>query len=361
MSKILLLVGTGAMGVSLGRRLSERGDNVFVTTRRERPDAGGVKFVHGNAKEINFLQETLQNIKPDTVVDFMSYGSAEFAARKELVLNGTGQYVFMSSCRVFAGENVHTERSPRLLDVCKDAEYLKTDEYALAKARSEDALQDSRLQNWTIVRPCITYAYPRLQFGCLEANTFLPRVLQGLSVPIPKEMLQKRTTMLHGDVVAEMIARLIGNQKAMGEDFNAVTSESHTWAEVAGLYGEFLGMKIVPCSMDVYVSFCNPWQVKFGRMVHHVFDNRKILDVTGMRPGDIVPLREGLLRETKGALTTFESVNADLWRIAKIDCVLKTRFRVCGGWRAQMRYERFKHPAFDFVCRCGARALRSVL
>lgn len=348
------------MGVNLGRRLFERGDHVFVTTRRERADAGGVKFVRGNAKDGDFLQETLRNVNPDAVVDFMSYGSAEFTARRDVLLNGTGQYVFISSCRVFAGEEIHTERSPRLLDVCRDTEYLKTDEYALAKARSENSLRDSGRQNWTIVRPCITYAYPRLQFGCLEANTFLPRIRQGLPVPIPAEMLQKRTTMLHGDVVAEMIARLIGNQRAIGEDFNTVTSENHTWTEVAGLYSEFLGMKIEHCSLDAYISFCNPWQVKFGRMVHHVFDNRKILEVTGMRPEDILLLREGLMRETRGALASFENVNADLWRIAKIDCALKTRFRVCGSWRDQVCYGRSKHPAFDFACRCGAKILRSV-
>lgn len=360
MSRILLLGGTGAMGANLGRRLAERGYDVCVTSRSARTDAGRVHFICGNAKNKSFLEKTLGALKPDAVVDFMSYGSAEFALRRDVLLNGTGQYVFISSCRVFAGEEVHTENSPRLLDVCQDTEYLKTDEYALAKARSENMLRDSGRRNWTIVRPCITYAYPRLQFGCLEANAFLPRVAQGLPVPMPVEMLQKRTTMLHGDMVAEMIARLVGNQRAIGEDFNTVTSENHTWAEVAELYGEFLGMKIAPCSLDAYMSFCNPWQVKFGRMVHHVFDNRKILEVTGMRLGDLVSLREGLSKESGDALATFEAVNADLRRIAKIDCALKTRFQVRGGWRDQVRYERFKHPAFDFACRCGVKILRSV-
>lgn len=35
-----------------------------------------------------------------------------------------------------------TEEIPRLLDVCEDTDYLKTNEYALAKVREEDVLEN---------------------------------------------------------------------------------------------------------------------------------------------------------------------------------------------------------------------------
>lgn len=38
------------MGVNLSRRLVERGYDVSVTSRRERPDADGIRYVRGNAK-----------------------------------------------------------------------------------------------------------------------------------------------------------------------------------------------------------------------------------------------------------------------------------------------------------------------
>ena len=51
------------------------------------------------------------------------------------MLEATDQYVFISSARVYAQtEDLITEDTPRLLDVCTDKEYLKTNEYALAKA-----------------------------------------------------------------------------------------------------------------------------------------------------------------------------------------------------------------------------------
>lgn len=361
MSKILLLGGTGAIGTWLAGRMAESGDDVYVTTRSERLSHGRVRYLRGNAQDDGFLADLLNKLKPDAVVDFMSYWAESFAARRDLFLNLTGQYVFTSSCRVFAGSGVHTERSPRLLDVCKNGEYLKTKEYALEKARSEDMLFNSGCRNWTIIRPCITYSFPRLQFGCLEGDTFLPRVQQQLPVPMPREMLSKRTTMLHGGVVAEMIARLIGNSKAMGEDFNTVTAENHSWADIAALYGEFLGMKVANCSLDDYKSFCFKWQVEYGRMVDHVFDNRKVLGATGLSGEDLMTLRRGLEKETRKFQGNSDSLVANVSQIAKIDRVLGTRYRVRGGFRARLRYERVVHPMLDFGLRCFGRVFMSGL
>lgn len=276
-----------------------------------------------------------------------------------MLLNGTGQYMFTSSCRVFAGEEVHTERSPRLLDVCADAEYLKTDEYALAKARSENVLRDSGCRNWTIVRPCITYAYPRLQLGCLEANTFLPRVAQGLPVPMPTEMMGKRTTMLQGDDVAEMIARLVLNEKALGEDFNTVTSENHAWGEVANIYTNAIGLKVVPCSLDEYKTFCSPYQVQYGRMVHHCFDNAKVLAVTGMKQQDLTQLVNQLPIELGKWKSRQEAIKIDLVRNAKIDRVLGTRMHFI-GWRNNLEYVRIRRPLIGKAMRVASAIKRRI-
>ena len=75
----------------------------------------------------------------------MNYPAAEFQTRRDLILNSVGQYLFLSSARVYAqSETPLTEDSPRLLDVTTDAAYLKTTEYALEKARSENFLRDAR-------------------------------------------------------------------------------------------------------------------------------------------------------------------------------------------------------------------------
>ena len=287
--------------------------------------ADGVRYICGDAKDDSFIDTTLNEIKPDAIVDFMNYGSAAFAARRDCLLSSTGQYVFTSSCRVFAGEDVHTERSPRLLDVCKDPAYLATDEYALAKARSENALRDSGRTNWTIVRPCIAYSFPRLQFGCLEAPSFLYRAMHGVPVAAPDAMLEKKTSMIWAGDVAEMMARLVLNPSAMCEDFNAVTAESHTWGEIAGIYGELVGLKTKDCPPERYEQLCSHWQLWYGRMVHHAFDNAKILAATGLRQEDLRTLPDGLVRELARFQNEPDAVRFDLTRNALQDRFLHVR------------------------------------
>ena len=244
MNSVLILGGTGAMGTHLQERLALKGHRVFATSRSQRnSNKGAVSFINGDAKDNRFLAEVLSKTRPDAIVDFMNYGTIEFMNRRNRLLRGTGQYIFLSSCRVFAGEDVHTEKSPRLLDVVGDETYLETDEYGLAKAREENLLRESGCDNWKIVRPCITYSSPRFQFGCLEAGTFLSRSLQGLPSLIPEDMLGKRTTMMWGGDVAEMISRLLFNNRALGDDFNTVTAENHTWREVGEIYAKLLGLK----------------------------------------------------------------------------------------------------------------------
>ena len=139
---ILVLGGTGAMGVHLVELLSQRGDAVFVTSRRERPSRKNVTYVQGDAHNNDFLQTLLNSRRWDAIVDFMVYRTEEFRHRMPQLLAATAQYVFLSSSRVYADSaGPITEDSPRLLDVSADAAYLKTDEYALAKARQENALR----------------------------------------------------------------------------------------------------------------------------------------------------------------------------------------------------------------------------
>lgn len=76
----------------------------------------------------------------------------------------------MSSARVYArsADRQITESSSRLLDICDDEEYLRTDDYALTKARQENMLFCAKTQNWTIIRPYITFSEIRLQLGVFE-------------------------------------------------------------------------------------------------------------------------------------------------------------------------------------------------
>jgi hypothetical protein len=74
-----------------------------------------------------------------------------------------------------------------------------------------------------------------------------------------------------------------------------------------------------------------------------MFDNTKILAVTGMRQDDLRTLPVGIEMEIV-RLRDIGPLMPDIERIAEIDRIMSTRFRVDGGWRKRMEYECARRP-----------------
>jgi nucleoside-diphosphate-sugar epimerase len=295
--RVLLLGGTGAMGVYLAPELLRLGYEVYITSRSARTAAErGIHYIKGNAKDLAFLDELLES-KYDAIVDFMVYHTDEFAERYERLLANTEHYLFLSSYRVYGdnGRKPITEEAPRLLDSVKDEKYLATDEYGLTKARQENILAGAAKKNWTVLRPAITYSKDRFQLGTMEANEFLYRALRGKPIIFPRQMLGKQATMSWAGDVAKLIAKLTLNPNAMGEFFTVSTAEHHTWKEIVAYYKELLGVRVKIVDLDTYRRVIGrPWQIKYDRMLNRIIDNSKALAAAGMRQEDFMPLREGL-------------------------------------------------------------------
>lgn len=321
--KVLLLGGTGAIGVHLASFLEKRGEEVSVTSRSGHSDHGKIKYIKGDAGSVDFLRHVLSE-KYDTVVDFIIRSPFEFSELAETVLPSVGQYVFISSYRVHADTPVLTEESPRLLDVCNDQAYLSTDEYALAKARCEDVLTKGAWNNWTIVRPGITYdGSGRFQLGTLEAGTWLLRALRGLDVMFPQEMLDKVTTLSWGGDVARMIAGLIGNPVAFGEIYLAATSEHLTWGEVADLYRKETGLNLFLCDVDSYEKAVGGhYQIWCDRMYDRRISNKKIMTTCNLSQKEITPIRERLVSELSCFLSSGKTLRGDISPNARMDKAL---------------------------------------
>jgi nucleoside-diphosphate-sugar epimerase len=340
--KVLLLGGTGAMGVYLAPELTKLGFEVFVTSRSSRKHNNGVTFIQGDAKDVNFISSLLQDNTYDAIIDFMVYRTDEFRNRVHLLVEGTSHYIFLSSYRVFAGsEKPMNESSPRLLDVITDKEYLETDEYGLTKARQEDILKNCQANNWTIVRPAITYSKERFQLGTMESGEFLYRAINNKEVIFPKEMLQKITTMSWAGDVAKMIARITANKKSFGQIYIASTSESHTWEEVIDIYKKIIDIKITLVSLSDYINTIGrPYQIKYDRMYNRLIDNQKILKVTGLNKTDLISLEQGLRTELKKFLKAPKFNPKELNNDRNIDKILlpkKRRINVKSKLRSNLK------------------------
>ena len=302
MRKVLVLGGTGVMGSYLIPRLLKFGfdvDAVYLDNKQQQNS--NLRYFMGNAKDLTYLRQLVKK-DYDAIVDFMIYSTPEFAERCNFFLENTQHYIYLSSYRVYADSKLPiTEETPRLLDVSMDKEYLASDDYSLHKARGENALLVSGKKNWTAVRPTITYSSQRLQLITLEGNTIINRSRQGKAVVLPREALSAQTTMTWGGDVAEMIARLVLNEKAYGETYTVATAEHQPWEVVAKYYQELIGLKYIAVGIDDFLSIQSDepydnyrWKLIYDRIYDRVVDNRKILNITGLKQSELKPLYLGL-------------------------------------------------------------------
>lgn len=330
--KVLVTGGTGAMGGYLVKILSEAGNTVDVTTRKNRESsAENVRYIHGDAHDTGFIRNILDAGSYDVFIDFMSYTTEEFRKRAEIMTGGTGHYMFLSSARVYAKSDVPIkETSPRLLDVCTDKEYLATDEYALAKAREENILLEGKAGNFTIIRPYITYSSERLQLGVYEKESWLYRAMHGRPVVFSRDIAGKYTTMTWGCDVAGAIACLAGRRESFGQAYHITADDSMKWSGIAEIYREVFA-DVTGREMEiVYIgqAFENTAQWKYDRLYDRRFDNSKIKEA--VKDFSPVPIREGLTRcltEFLAGRHDFRGINAvseaKMDRIAGISTPLK--------------------------------------
>ena len=285
---ILVLGGTGAMGVPLVKLLSQREDNVYVTSRSPKTDFENVTYICGNAKEQIFFEKLMAR-EYDVIVDFMVYSTDELSKRLDILLSHTKQYFFFSSSRCYAESSTTIkESSYRLVDICENQEYLVTDEYGLAKGKEENLLFNSERNNWTIIRPYITYNAYRIQLGVYEKEDWLRRALEGRTIVFPEDIASKKTSLTFGPDVAGAVVELIGNKKAYGQTFHITTAESHTWGEILDFYckkleeitGKKPKVKMIKDSKGLQKVW-NPWQIRYDRLYDRTFDNSKIESVRG--------------------------------------------------------------------------------
>lgn len=360
--RALLLGGTGAMGVYLTPNLVENGFIVDVTSRSDHiPDSDGINYITGDALNMEFLSKIMTTTAYDVVVDFMLYSTDDFKDRHQFFLDNTKHYIYVSSYRVFSDDAVISETSPRLLDVSTDKDFLKTNDYSLEKARQEDILRSSKHKNWTIIRPSITYSKERFQLGTLEADTILWRTFHDKPVILPNDMLSKQTTMTWAGDVAKMITGIILNKKkSFSEDYNVVTSEHVSWAAVANIYSDIIGLKYVPVSTQQYIEALGggyvEYQVMYDRMFNRILDNSKVLNATKLKQTDFKTLKKGLREELMYFVKHREIDLIDSEKQRRIDDLTDTIFvRLRKKFRIRSRLSLFMNKAVSLKQRLRIR------
>lgn len=322
MKKVLVLGSTGAMGQYLVPYLADMGCSVTaVSLDDETPCRDSVACVKGNAKDREFLTGLLSQ-KFDGVVDFMIYGNRDFPDYYKLYLDNTDHYIFLSSCRVYANEEVPVrETSPRLLDVSRDEKLLASNDYCIHKAKAENILMLSAYKNWTIVRPATTFSKMRYQLVTLEAVNTVGRAQKGKKVVLPVQAKDKPATLCWAGDVSMMIAKLLFNESAKREIFNVCSAEHRTWSEIADYYYRLTGLESVWVDKEDYLRILNPdmglgtrWQLEYTRMFDRITDNSKVLKATGMKQENLTSLYDALKMMIEAVPEGYEFPETDVGR-----------------------------------------------
>lgn len=306
MKKVLVIGATGAMGRFTVPHLVDLGCEVTGMGLEETFDWGvDAKYIQGDAFDREYMTGILAE-KYDGIINYMCYidDKNDFRDWYRLFLDNTDHYIFLSSCRVYADEEVPVkESSPRLLDVSKDPELLVSHDYCIYKARAEDVLFTSGYRNYTIVRPATTFSEMRFQLVTLEATHTVGRARKGKKVVLPIQAKDKPATLSWGKDVAQQIAHLLFKEEAMQQVFNVCSAESRTWGEIADYYKELCGLEAVWVDKEDYLKIVSKdgivttdarWQLEYARMFRRITDNSKVLAVTGLKQEDCMPLYDAL-------------------------------------------------------------------
>ena len=147
--KALVLGGTGVMGTYLVKELLNMGFFVDAACAHNKTSVTeNLNYFCGDFSDYHVIRQFLNGKHYDVTVDFMTYSTAKFSERFDVLLSSTEQYIFLSSYRVYSDIEIPIkESSPKLLDVTDDLEFLNGDDYSLFKAREENILRNSRFRN----------------------------------------------------------------------------------------------------------------------------------------------------------------------------------------------------------------------
>ena len=331
MKKVLVIGGTGTMGRYLCPILAQKGYEVHAIAGEIRKDQPGIRYFFTNALDNDALKSFLKN-GYDAIVDFMWYDISLYESRYQLFLKNTDHYFALSSYRVYAqSEAPLTESSPRLAEALSlDDVWHHATGYAQTKCRMEDLLQQSDSDNWTILRPTVVYCPGRMPLVNWSKNEVALRAYASREIVLPREAMDKQTTIIWGEDVARMIAGLMFNPQAKREIYTTATAETITWGEILNFYSEKFGLKAHLCETDEYFRMiCDGstdekvvnqrrFLLYYDRLYNRSVDNSKVLRDAGLQQSDLMPIRKGLELAIEGIIpASFQSMDQFLGELDK--------------------------------------------
>jgi nucleoside-diphosphate-sugar epimerase len=275
--RILFLGGAGMIGSATAAEVVRQGHELTIITRGEprRPMPADVRQLRGDVYQLAGLRALVGAQQYDAVVNWVGYKPAQLDGHPGLFTGLAGQYVFISTCSVFARPVPLlpvTESSPLRQPVFGYArDKVACEEYLTAAYRSDGF-------PLTIVRP--GHTYDRTVVPLLAGWTAIDRMRSAKPVVVHGDGTSL-WTLMHASDFARAFVPLLGHGHVIGESVNAVSGDMLTWDQIhlalaaaAGVPGPVL----VHRSSDSIARELPGWADVLEHDFRHtmVFDNVKL-------------------------------------------------------------------------------------
>ena len=213
----------------------------------------------------------------DVVAQFRLFTPEEMQRDIPTFTGKTGQYVFISSASVYEKPVRHylmTERTPQINPFW---------EYSRRKTACEALLRDQSALPYTIVRPSHTVRTGMpIQVG--DADNAIRRMLAGKPVIVAGDGSSLWTLTRSVDVARAFVG-LLGNPKALNDDFHITTDRGFTWNQIHEAIARGFGVEAVHAHVptDTLVACNKDWEGPLlgDKTWSALFDNSKIKSVVG--------------------------------------------------------------------------------
>ncbi|MCL2084161.1 MAG: NAD-dependent epimerase/dehydratase family protein [Oscillospiraceae bacterium] len=237
--KVLFIGGTGLIGTAVGQLLTETPGVSLTALHRgnSAPLFSGARMLNADARDPASLRRVLGGEYFDVVVNWIAFTPEHVRQDIDMFTGRTGQYVFISSASAYQKPLMHyriTESTPLTNRIWR---------YSEEKAECEALLQHSALP-CTIIRPSHTYGLGNLPFpiGARHPYTPIKRILDGKPVILHGDGTSLWTITHHTDF-AQGMAGLLGQPRAVGQEFHITSDEALSWNNIVRTVGGALGVE----------------------------------------------------------------------------------------------------------------------
>ena len=313
--KALFIGGTGVISTSVVKRLLELGWEVTLLNRGNHAVPQGVRVWQADINDTARVQELLGNETFDTIADFIVFTPDQARRDLSLFAGKTAQYIFISSASAY-------QKPVPAVPITEDVPLINPYwQYSRNKAAIEKLLLDAyKTQGFpvTIVRPSHTYSERSLPLQSHGDNgpwQVIKRMQEGKTVPVAADG-ETLWTVTTSEDFAVYFCGLCGNPDTIGQAYHITSDQALTWNEMYRIIAAYLGVEFKPCYIPAQL-LAKVQRYDFnGALLGDksnsvIFDNSKVMCVTGIPPIKFTPYSEAAKRSIDYLLSHPEAQKED--------------------------------------------------